>query len=63
MSGNSLQLRSKKFILDARKNFFIERLVKHCNGVTRKVVDYPSLRYLGDVWMRLLETQFSDGIG
>lgn len=45
MSGNSLQLRSKKFILDVRKNFFIERLVKHCNGLTRKVVDSPSLRY------------------
>lgn len=32
-----------EFGLDVKKNFFMGSQVRHCNGLPRKVVKYPSL--------------------
>jgi len=41
--SNGFTLKEDKFRLDTRRIFFTLRLVKHWNGLPRKVVDVPSL--------------------
>jgi len=41
--GSAFKLKEGKFRLDKRNNFFTMRVVKHWNGLSREVVDAPSV--------------------
>jgi len=56
MIGNSLGLHQGRFKLDFRKNYLIERVIKHWNRLPRELLESPSL----EVFKRRVDMPLSD---